>query len=156
MTLLKNMSKKNLNVMPFIFNDGGREKAGFKGTTGDCVVRAIAIITDKNYLDVYNNINEMSKDERVGKRQAGKSNSRSGVYRKTYNKYLKTLGFKWIPTMFIGSGCKVHLISEELPKGKFIVRLSRHITAVIDGVINDIYDPSRGGSRCVYGYYIKN
>ena len=34
-----------------------------------------------------------------------------------------------------------------------VVAVSKHYTAVIDGTIHDIYDPSRGGSRCVYGYY---
>jgi hypothetical protein len=28
---------------PFQINDGGRERAGFKGGAGDCVVRSIAI-----------------------------------------------------------------------------------------------------------------
>ena len=32
--------------------------------------------------------------------------------------------------------------------------LGNRITAVIDGVINDTYDPSRGGKRCVYGYWV--
>jgi len=29
----------------------------------------------------------------------------------------------------------------------------RHLTAVIDGVIHDTHDPSRDGTRSVYGYY---
>ena len=33
------------------------------------------------------------------------------------------------------------------------IRLSKHITAVVNGVIHDTYDPSRGGSRCVYGVW---
>ena len=57
--------------------------------------------------------------------------------------------------MFIGSGCKVHLRNDELPAGRLIVCLSRHYTAVIDGVIHDTHDPSRGGTRCVYGYWRK-
>lgn len=63
------------------------------------------------------------------------------------------LGFDWTPTMTIGSGCKVHLKADELPKGRLICMLSRHAVAVIDGVINDTYDPSRDGTRCVYGYW---
>ena len=55
--------------------------------------------------------------------------------------------------MQIGSGCKVHLRSDELPGGRLIVRTSRHLVAVIDGEIHDTYDPSREGTRCVYGYY---
>jgi hypothetical protein len=68
---------------------------------------------------------------------------------------MKSMGWKWIPTMFIGKGCKVHLKAEELPMGRLIVNVSKHITCVIDGVINDTYDCSRNGTRCVYGYFIK-
>lgn len=60
---------------------------------------------------------------------------------------------RWVPTMFIGSGCKVHMKSSELPKGRILVRLSQHYVAVVDGVINDTYDCSRNETRCVYGYY---
>lgn len=57
--------------------------------------------------------------------------------------------------MAIGSGCKVHLRSDELPTGRIIVSVSKHYVAVIDGVLHDIYDPSRHGNRCVYGYWSK-
>jgi hypothetical protein len=57
--------------------------------------------------------------------------------------------------MKIGSGCRVHLADGELPMGWLIVRCSRHLTAVIDGVIHDTHDPQRGGKRCVYGYFSK-
>jgi len=43
--------------------------------------------------------------------------------------------------------------AEELPKGRLVVRLSRHLSAVIDRVIHDIYNPDRRGARCVYGYF---
>ena len=57
--------------------------------------------------------------------------------------------------MKVGGGCQVHLRATELPSGTLIVRVSKHLSAVIDGVIQDTHNPSRGGSRCVYGYYIK-
>ena len=57
--------------------------------------------------------------------------------------------------MFIGVGCKVHLRDGEIPEGKVILRCSRHLTAAIDGVIHDTGDPTRGGNRCIYGYYRK-
>jgi len=141
--------------MQFKYNDGGRKNAGFRGTTGDCVVRAIAIATSKDYIEVYNAINVMAKDERITKRKNKRSNAREGVYKQTYNKYLTNLGWKWTACMGIGTGCKVHLKEGELPKGRLITRLSRHLTAVIDGVINDTFDPSRDGTRCVYGYWSK-
>ena len=140
----------------FNFNDGGRKEAGFKGDTGDCVCRAIAIVTGKSYKEVYDTLNVLAKTERIGIRKIRKSNSRTGTYRTTYDKYLKSLGYEWIPTMRIGTGCKVHLKSNELPTCRIIARLSKHVCAVIDGIINDTYDCSREGTRCVYGYYKKN
>ena len=141
--------------MSFQRNDGGRKEAGYRGLTGDCVVRAIAIATGKEYKEVYAAINVIGKEERVTRRKRSKSNSRIGVYRKTYQKYLEKLGWKWTPTMFIGQGCKVHLRESELPKGRLIARVSKHLTTVIDGVLNDTHDCSREGNRCVYGYYCK-
>jgi len=142
---------RELNV--FVYNDGGRGAAGFKGSTGDCVVRAICIAAKKPYKEVYDELNHLCKVERLGKRTKSKSNSRTGVYRKTYEKYILSLGAKWTPCMGIGTGCKVHLKSDELPKGRIITSLSKHLCAVIDGVIHDLNDPSRDGTRCVYGYY---
>lgn len=139
----------------FIYNDGGRKQAGYKGNTGDCVTRAIAIATGKPYQEVYNTINTIGDNERTGKKKRGKSNARTGVYKYTYKKYLESLGWKWTPTMLIGQGCKTHLRADELPKGTIIVSLSKHLCAVIDGVVQDIFDPSRGGTRCVYGYFSK-
>ena len=73
-----------------------------------------------------------------------------------YKSYLAALGFRWTPTMTIGSGTRVHLRVGELPAGRLIVRCSRHLTAVVDGVIRDTHDPSRHGTRAVYGYWIRD
>jgi hypothetical protein len=40
--------------MKFVYNDGGRAAAGYKGNAGDCACRAIAIATGKPYQEVYN------------------------------------------------------------------------------------------------------
>jgi hypothetical protein len=64
---------------------------------------------------------------------------------------MRSLGFKWTPIMAVGTGCRVHLRADELPLGRLVVKISRHYSAVIDGVIHDTHDPSRGGTRCVYG-----
>ncbi len=142
--------------MEFKYNDGGRSYAGFKGITGDCAVRAISIITEKSYTEVYNDINELAKSERIGKRKKSISNARKGVYRPTLHKYMIGLRYKWVPTMLVGRGCKVHLNENELPKGRLLVCVSGHFTSVIDGVINDTFNPNYDEKgRCVYGYYIK-
>lgn len=142
--------------MKFVFNDGGRAAAGRKGYTGDCVTRSICIATGLEYNYVYDEINSIAKNcERKGKKKGKISSAGTGVYKTTYDKFIKSLGWKWIPTMGIGTGCKFHLRDGELPMGKLIVSVSKHITCVVDGVIQDTFDPSRNGNRCVYGYYIK-
>lgn len=153
----------------FIKNDGGREAAGFRGVTGDCVTRAIAIATGKPYQEVYDALNELGKKERTGKRKKTKSNARTGVHKQTTRKYMLSIGWRWVPTMGIGTGCKVHLDANELPNGRLVVMLSRHATAMCDGIIHDTYDPrrpmleTRNGVqlperefRCVYGYYTED
>ena len=137
--------------MHYEFNDGGRALAGYKGVTGDCAVRAIAIATEMPYQVVYDTINKIGAAERT---KRGRSNARTGVYKSAVRTYMATLGWTWTPTMSIGSGCRVHLRPEELPAGRIIVSLSRHYAAVIDGVLHDNHDCSRAGTRCVYGYWI--
>ena len=141
--------------MGYQFDDGGRAAAGYTGEAGDCVTRAIAIATGVQYQEIYDALNALGASERTGKRKRGVSNARIGVYKPTIRRYLASIGWKWHPTMAIGSGCKVHLRADELPTGRLMVSVSKHSCAVIDGVVHDTSDPSRGGTRCVYGYYTK-
>jgi hypothetical protein len=144
--------------MKVIINDGGRALAGYKGTNRDCVVRSIAIIAQLPYSQVYDACADiMARMPRSKRRKssAGVRSAANGVYTTSvlFKRYMASLGFVWTPTMGIGTGCTVHLRASELPKGWLIVSVSRHYTAVIDGVIWDTHDPSRCGKRCVYGYW---
>jgi hypothetical protein len=138
----------------FIYNDGGRKDAGFSGSTRDCVCRAIAIASQHSYQEIYNLINEFSKNERNGIRKSKYSSARSGVYKYTQQKVMEKLGGRWTPLMTIGSGCRVHLTPAELPSsGRYVLVVSKHLCAWIDGNLHDTYDCSKDGTRCVYGYY---
>lgn len=140
----------------WIYNDGGRSNYFKADNVGDCVTRAIAIATGLDYKEVYEEIQRRCKTDKLPKRRKTKGQSaRNGVYRVTYERYLKELGWRWVPLMKIGTGCTTHLNKEELPKGRIICRCSKHLVAVIDGVVNDTYDCTREGTRCVYGYFIK-
>ena len=132
--------------MKHIYNDGG------SGTNKqrDCVVRAIAIATEQPYADVRDRINYLAENEYFDG-----SDANSGVHKTLYKDYLTALGWTWTPTMSIGSGCKVHLLADELPSGRLVCNVSKHYVAVIDGVLHDTDDCSREGTRCVYGYYQK-
>jgi hypothetical protein len=140
--------------MTWVYDDGGRAAAGFNGRAGDCVTRAVAIATARPYRDIYELVNTLARAERPpasGRRS--RSTARTGVHKPTTRKLLALLGWDWTPTMQIGQGCEVHLHADELPDGRLIVSVSRHVCAVIDGVIHDTHDPSRAGKRCVYGYW---
>jgi hypothetical protein len=140
----------------FVYDDGGRAAAGYIGKAGDCVCRAVAIASGKGYAVVYAELATGTGAQRAsrhgGKRQAS---ARNGINtkRKWFQDYMAGLGFAWVPTMQIGSGCTVHLRAEELPPGRLVVNVSKHYVAVIDGVVHDTYDPARNGGRCVYGSY---
>ena len=144
--------------MRYILDDGGRAAAGYKGHAGDCVCRAVAIASGLPYAEVYDKLAAETGAQRQSSRTKKRAASaRSGVNtgRKWFKDYMAGIGFKWTPTMAIGQGCKVHLRANELPLGSLVVAVSKHYTAVIDGVIHDTYDCSRGGTRCVYGYFSK-
>ena len=147
--------------MNWIYDDGGRKAAGFRGDANDCVVRALAIITQRPYRTVYDEVNELAKVERHIRGRTGMlaatgrgSSARGGVLNVTTRAMMELNLLEWHPTMRIGSGCKIHLTASELPSGRLIASVSRHVVAVIDGVIHDTHDPSRGGRRCVYGYWL--
>lgn len=140
----------------FIYDDGGRSEAGFKGHAGDCVARSVAIASGRPYAEVYKRLAEGTGTQRRSKctpKRAASARSGVNVKRKWFRDYMAELGFEWVPTMQIGSGCKVHLTADELPAGRLVVAVSRHYTAMIDGVIHDTHDPRRDASRCVYGYW---
>lgn len=133
----------------FVVDDGGRAAAGFSvaNDAGDCVVRALAIATEQPYPTVYAELAALSAEG------GGKRTARDGVARRVYDRCLNRLGWTWTPTMTIGSGCQVHLCAEELPAGRLVVRVTKHVCAVVDGVVHDTADPRRDGTRCVYGYW---
>lgn len=167
--------------MKYVFDDGGRAAAGFRGSAGDCVARAVAIASGRPYAEVYAALARGAGAERRSKGASARNGIRTS--RKWFGDYMRSLGFEWFPTMRIGSGCVVHLVDGELPPGRLVVRVSRHCVAVIDGVLHDTHNPSERGttvyspnyprdqlpkgarllsngngwayspSRCVYGYW---
>ncbi len=78
--------------MRLVIDDGGRAAAGFTGEANDCVVRAIAIATQKPYTEVYAAINAEAASEhpRTGKRR---SSARTGVQKPTWRRFMRALGW---------------------------------------------------------------
>lgn len=157
----------------WVYNDGGRSEY-FKGSTGDCVTRAIAIAAAMDYKKVYDDLYQMSVEfgkgrSRKAKETASNPSPRMGVPREVYQPYLTEpeygLCFDWVPMMSIGSGCQYHLsgdLGSVLERDQWAVaRCSGHLVAVHrdwDDEISvfDTYDSTRRGTRCVYGLYIQS
>lgn len=158
--------------MKFVKDDGGRAAAGFKGSAGDCVARSVAIASGRPYTEIYAALSGLAGMERKSRG----ASARNGIHtsRKWFKDFMRSLGFTWTATMGIGTGCKVHLHDGELPAGRLVVAVSKHYTAVLDGVVHDTHDPQRetrvmtfnGATssddprvtntiqrRCVYGYW---
>jgi len=135
-----------------VYDDGGRLAAGLKPvkTPRDCGVRAIAIAARLPYKEARTLANRHCQRFHRPNESASK-----GLYRDTMDSIFEELGWQWVATMGKGTGCTVHLTPSELPKGRIVVRLSKHYAAVIDGVLHDLSDSSREGKRCVYGYWQK-
>lgn len=137
----------------FAYNDGGREQSGFRGDADDCVVRAYVIASGLSYTETYAEFNDWLRARYPATFTSKKRSVRNGVQKADTRAWFEEKGWTWTPTMRVGQGTKVHLRADELPSGPIVCSVSRHLVAVLDGVVHDTHDPRRGGKRAVYGYW---
>ena len=153
---------------PFVKDDGGRRQSdiarGRKDEVGDCTARAIAIATQMPYREVHVALTAAKvRHAATGKSAWAKWARRSrgprafhadhGVPIGVSDPYLEALGWRYTSTKELPRGRGVRLRADELPRGRLIVQLYRHLTAVIDGVIHDTHDCGGAGRRPVQGYW---
>jgi hypothetical protein len=141
----KHDTRKGKTMTRIVITDGGRAKAGYKGTANDCAVRAIAIAWPLPYKVIYDDMSDFL--EAHGEPRS----ARNGIEDELLKKYLGGRGWKWFDT----SNQQVHLNADELPAGKIIVAIKSHVLAMIDGVMHDNYDWSKDGNEIVEGYWVK-
>jgi hypothetical protein len=122
------------------YNDGGRYDAGYIGDVGDCATRAIAIATQTAYQAVYDDICTLAIND------CGHAQAHMGATSSVIREYLECLGWTW-------NDSPGYLNAAELPGGRLIVSMKGHLVAVVDGVINDLFDCSVGGTQKIKGYY---
>ncbi len=128
--------------MKYQYNDGGRKAAGFKGTAGDCGVRAMAIALGLDYSVVYKELAQANADNGRAK------SARNGVMKDVYTEVLKRHGFVWNKApQRVGRKARCSDL-----KGVVIAQQARHFVAVLDGVAHDAWDSTE---RMVYGYWSK-
>jgi hypothetical protein len=127
--------------MAFIFNDGGRLAAGYKGHAGDCGARALSIALKIDYKIAYQMLANKNAEWGYAK------SARNGIQKTLYDWVLKDLGYKWYSSpKFVGRKA----YCSDMPKGIVIARQAGHFVAVIDGIPHDTWDSSE---KMVYGYW---
>lgn len=126
-----------------------------QGERNDCVVRAISNVSGKYYDEIHAVL-----------KKHGRKDCR-GTYWETSEKALRSLGYK---AVYIGTSRAakyygmyrsqpyesknktLQTLVNDLPRGKFVVFIRGHATALIDGKIVDTFD-NKASARVMAIYY---
>lgn len=142
--------------MKWVMNDGGRDKY-FRGwAPGDCFTRAAAIASENDYRDIYELVNSYcAKEKEKDSNYMKNFSARLGVEFTMIEKIMKDLGWQY-HSLPEDEQDKYQLNELVFPKGRVMVNLQTHCTAVINGVIQDAFDPNTRDGCLVDGYYTKD
>ena len=100
----------------------------------DCTLRAISLLTNRNWDEVYNELSYLaSKDGLMMDSVEFIEDYLDDRYPRECH-YSKTIGE----------------FAKEYPVGKYAVTTDGHITAIINGVIYDTFNPSNRIMRCAW------
>lgn len=143
----RKMLKANDNALEYTFNDGGRAEAGYVGDTGDCVVRAIAIAEQRDYEQVrrelmeYNRKYASTSRSRIAKKiQKRGATTRRGNWDVVYRKMLADHGWVRHSKIRVGDPARCYMVKSDIPPGRVILKVRKHVVACVDHVINDTFD----------------
>ena len=128
--------------MKFIKDHGGRDKytrCRFKkDNTNDCVIRAIAIATGREYRIVRDDLFELAKDMWVMPND-----------KECYEAHLTRLG--WVKHSPLKKGMrKVKVRDFPVKTGAVIISTCNHLTTIVDGNIHDTWNT---GNYAANSYY---
>ncbi len=126
---------------PFSSTDSGRTNSKRPRQKNDCTVRALANTTDIDYDDAYDLV-----------KSRGRKSHRGGEFPKARSDDA-ALGwtFTWgsFPAVKGQSRMNPATFCEQFKTGRYIVRVAKHVFAIVDGVAYDT-SPERP-DRCIYG-----
>ena len=134
-------------MIDYHYDDGGREAAGYRGRTGDCVVRAIAVCARQDYRAVYLTMAEHMKRNgyaasgnayaiRERTRRAPRRKGQITV-RRVQDHVLELYGFRKVR---LPAGARPTFTEAHQRYGDFIVGTTKHVAAVVDGALRDTFD----------------
>ena len=138
-------------LLPYVYDDGGRAQYFRAKGVGDCVCRAFAITSGRDYKEVYDALREAT-----GKSPRQSVNTRSVKFKR----FAAAMGYTWQPLCYVGATTSVHLYADEFPtQGRYVCHANGHSIAVVDGVVRDTWDSRYdcyGQPRRIYGYWKYN
>ena len=134
-------------MIEYRYDDGGRRAAGYRGKTGDCVVRAIAICAGRDYRTVYltmagqmrrnghtasGNAYATSERNRRQPRQHGQLRAK-----RVQDRVLELHGFRKVR---LPSGARPTFTEAHERYGDCIAGTTKHMAAIVGGALRDIFD----------------
>ena len=131
-----------LSESQHVRNDAGRKQSRPKQTS-DCTVRALSITTNTSY--------DVAYDFLKGR---GRKSSKGFFFpNRCVDDYALGHRFIWKPFPLVKSKKRMspERFIEEFSEGVYICKTVRHVYAVVDGVINDMFVVDWYEGRCVYG-----
>jgi len=96
-------------------------------TTGDCVIRALALALNTDYYDILDKLYKTSNYFNCDM-----------LVRNCYGKLLQEMGYK----MYYGNGTTVQELAEIFYDKKLLLRINEHLTCSLYANVYDIWDTS--------------
>ena len=125
--------------------DVGKQDSKRPKNRRDCTVVALAVSCGVDYDTAYDELAQRGRKSSTGFWFPSSVKSRR-------NDTVLGVTFTWYPLQAVKGERRMTptVFVHEHPSGKFVLRLSKHVVAVIDGVV---YDPAGRLDACVYGYW---
>lgn len=116
-------------------------KKDLKDDYGDCVIRSLTKALDMEWLDIFDEMQPMSREMQV-----------PFNCRPCYEKYIESKGLKYygISNKKGSKRPTVESFAKEHKEGTYILRVAHHLVTVVNGYYYDTWDC---GKKSLYGYW---
>jgi hypothetical protein len=118
-------------------------KKDLKDQYGDCVIRALTKVMDKQWMEVFDELIPYAREMQC------MPNSKSA-----FKPYLEDNGFEYhgISNKKGSKRPTVDSFTRDHKEGIYFVNVANHVVAVVDGCYYDTWD---SGEKSLYGYWVK-
>lgn len=115
-----------------------------KDKVGDCQIRALAKVLNKTWLEVFDLITPICREQQVMDIFSCDLKKTKEALQRIGLEYTGISNKKGTKRPTVDSFAKTHKV------GRYIVSVAHHVVAVVDGKYYDTWD---SGDCCLYGYY---